>query len=207
MKNIADAMNKMPIIAIIRGVTPEDVVEVGRAIIDAGISIVEVPLNSPRPFESIAKLSAAFPECITGAGTVLDASDVIKVKEAGGSIIVAPNTNPEVIHKSLELDMIPMPGFQTATEAFEAVKAGAQYLKLFPASSAGMGHIKAIKAVLPDNCKILAVGGAGADNMSSWHAAGADGYGIGSEIYKPGRDIKTISDQAHQLVAAYQQCL
>lgn len=207
MKNISDIMNKMPIVAILRGVKPGEVVEVGRVLIEAGISIIEVPLNSPRPFESIAKLSKAFPECITGAGTVLNASDVAKVKAAGGTIIVSPNTDPDVISAALAQDMIPMPGFQTASEAFLAVKAGATYLKLFPASSAGLGHIKAIKAVLPVGCKILAVGGAGADNISEWHEAGADGYGIGSELFKPGRDLDTINAQAKKLVAAYKKCL
>lgn len=206
MKNIDAIFAKMPIVAIIRGVTPDEVVEVGRALIDAGIGIIEVPLNSPNPFESIARLSEAFPDCITGAGTVLHADDVAKVKAAGGSIIVAPNINAEVIGKALSLGMVPMPGFQTATEAFEAVKAGATYLKLFPASSAGMGHIKAIKAVLPAGCKILAVGGAGASTMAEWHAAKADGYGIGSELYQPGRDIETIKQQAENLVAAYRSC-
>ena len=196
----------MPIVAIIRGVKPEEVVDVGRSLIDAGINIIEVPLNSPSPFESINRLSEAFPNCITGAGTVLNAMDVQKVKDAGGSIIVSPNTDVSVIEQSISLGMIPMPGFQTATEALTAIKAGATYLKLFPANSMAMGHIMAIKAVLPQSCKVLAVGGAGAKNMQQWLEAGADGFGIGSELYKPGLTAGEVKIRALKCVTAFENC-
>jgi 2-dehydro-3-deoxyphosphogalactonate aldolase len=194
---------KMPVVAIIRGVTPDEVVDIGRAIFEAGIGIIEVPLNSPEPFESIKRLSIALGEdCVIGCGTLLTREDAERVANAGGKIAVTPNTRPSVIKQCLRLGMTPMPGWATPSEAFAAHRAGANYLKLFPASSFGSGHIKAVKAVLPKEVKILAVGGVGAHNAAEWLEAGIDGFGIGSEIYKAGRSAKDVKQRCIDIVAA-----
>lgn len=196
-------LDKMPVVAIIRGVTPDEVVEIGKAIYAAGIGIIEVPLNSPEPFESIQRLSIALgEECVIGCGTLLTEDDAERVASAGGKIAVTPNTRPSVIQQCLRLGMTPMPGWATPTEAFEAHQAGANYLKLFPASSFGSGHIKAVKAVLPKEVKILAVGGVGAHNAAEWLEAGIDGFGIGSEIYKAGRSAEDVKQRCIDIVAA-----
>ncbi len=204
MQNTLDSwLKKMPVIAIIRGVTPDEVVDVGRAIHRAGIGIIEVPLNSPEPFESIKRLSIELGEdCIIGCGTLLSEGDAKRVAKAGGQIAVTPNTRPSVIKKCLELGMIPMPGWATPSEAFTAYRAGARHLKLFPASSFGAGHIQAVKAVLPSDAKILAVGGAGAHNAAEWLDAGVDGFGIGSDIYKVGRSAQEVHQRCVDIVDA-----
>jgi 2-dehydro-3-deoxyphosphogalactonate aldolase len=196
-------LEKMPVVAIIRGVTPDHVIEIGQAIYEAGIGIIEVPLNSPEPFESIKRLSIDLgEECIIGCGTLINEEDAKRVAKVGGRIAVTPNTRPSVIQKCIELGMTPMPGWATPTEAFAAYRAGARYLKLFPASSFGSGHIKAVKAVLPSDAKILAVGGAGADNAAEWLAAGIDGFGIGSDIYKAGRSAEDVHQRCKDIVDA-----
>lgn len=190
-----------PIIAILRGVTPERVVAVGRAIFAAGITAIEVPLNSPRPFDSISNLSTALgASCLCGAGTVLDPADVTRAHGSGARLIVAPNTNPDVIAAAVGRDMIAMPGFATATEAFAAIAAGATHLKLFPAASYGPGHLKALKAVLPKHVGVHAVGGVGADDVAEWIAAGASGFGFGSELFKPDYSDTEITARAQRLV-------
>ena len=200
---LEDYLNEMPVVAIIRGVKPEEVVEIGEAIIKAGVKVIEVPLNSPSPFESIQLLTEAVGDrAITGAGTVLTVEDVDKVKAAGGTIIVTPNTNAAVIERSVELGMVPLPGFATGTEAFTAYHAGARYLKLFPASTYGVAHIKALKAVLPKDASVFAVGGAGAANANEWFEGGADGFGVGSEIYKAGDSAEVVYEKALKLVGA-----
>jgi 2-dehydro-3-deoxyphosphogalactonate aldolase len=194
---------QMPVVAILRGVRPEEVVEIGESLYRAGIGIIEVPLNSPDPLISIEKLSTALGDrCVIGAGTVLTESDAEAVAAAGGEIVVTPNTNPAVIARSLQLGMVPMPGWATATEAFLAYQAGARYLKLFPAATYGPGHIKAVRAVLPDDCRLLSVGGAGAESAGEWIRAGIDGFGIGSELYKPGKTAKEVYEAALAVVAA-----
>jgi len=194
---------KMPVVAIIRGVTPDQVIEIGHAIHEAGIGIIEVPLNSPEPFESIKRLSLELGEdCVIGCGTLLNKKDAKQVAKAGGQIAVTPNTSPSVIQKCIELGMTPMPGWATPTEAFAAYQAGARYLKLFPASSFGAGHIKAVKAVLPNDAKILAVGGAGAHNAAEWIDAGIDGFGIGSDIYTAGRSAEDVHQRCKDIVDA-----
>ncbi|MGD0144250.1 MAG: 2-dehydro-3-deoxy-6-phosphogalactonate aldolase, partial [Rhizomicrobium sp.] len=151
-------LEQVPIVAVLRGITPERAASVGRIIFDAGILAIEVSLNSPRPFDSIAKLSAALgPSCLSGAGTVLDPADVHRACDAGARLIVAPNANPDVIAAALERRMLAMPGFATATEAFACIRAGATCLKLFPAASYGPGHLKALKAVLPKTAQVYAV--------------------------------------------------
>jgi 2-dehydro-3-deoxyphosphogalactonate aldolase len=196
-------LEKMPVVAIIRGITPDHVIEIGHAIYEAGIGIIEVPLNSPEPFESIKRLSIDLGEdCIIGCGTLLNEEDAKRVAKVGGQIAVTPNTRPSVIQKCIELGMTPMPGWATPTEAFAAYRAGARYLKLFPASSFGSEHIKAVKAVLPSDAKILAVGGAGAHNAAEWLAAGVDGFGIGSDIYKAGRSAEDVHQRCKDIVDA-----
>jgi len=194
----------MPIVAILRGIRPDEVVEVAGALYDAGLRAIEVPLNSPEPYDSIARLSTKFGEkCLCGAGTVLNAEQVDAVAEAGGRLIVSPDSNPAVIRRALELGMVPAPGFATPTEAFAAIRAGAKVLKLFPAAAYGTGYLKALREVLPKDVSVLAVGGVGAAEMPDWLAAGADGFGIGGGLYKPGRPVAEIAERAAALVAAY----
>jgi len=196
-------LNIMPIVAIIRGVTPDEVVDIGTAIYEAGIGVIEVPLNSPEPFESIKRLSHALgSSCVIGCGTLLNKKDAKRVAEAGGQIAVTPSTRPSVIKRCIELGMTPMPGWATPTEAFAAHRAGASYLKLFPAATYGSGHIKAVRAVLPKDVKILAVGGVGANDAKEWLDAGVDGFGIGSEIYKAGRSAAEVKERALAIVDA-----
>jgi 2-dehydro-3-deoxyphosphogalactonate aldolase len=194
---------QMPVVAILRGVRPEEVLEIGEALYSAGIGIIEVPLNSPEPLTSIKTLAQAMGDrCVIGAGTVLTEADVVGVAAAGGEIIVSPNTNLVVIDRSLEAGLVPMPGWATATDAFAAYQAGARYLKLFPAATYGSGHIKGVRAVLPNDCKLLAVGGVGADAADEWLKAGVDGFGIGSEIYKPGYSAEQVYQSAAAITAA-----
>lgn len=194
---------KMPVVAILRGVQPEEVLDIGEALYSAGIGIIEVPLNSPAPLTSIKTLAQAMGDrCVIGAGTVLTEADVVGVTAAGGEIIVSPNTNAAVIERSLVAGLVPMPGWATATEAVAAYRAGARYLKLFPAATYGSGHIKGVRAVLPNDCKVLAVGGVGADAADEWLQAGVDGFGIGSEIYKPGYSAEQVHQSATAIVTA-----
>ncbi|WP_417318769.1 2-dehydro-3-deoxy-6-phosphogalactonate aldolase [Emcibacter sp.] len=192
---------EMPVVAIIRGVTPDEVADIGAALINAGIRLIEVPLNSPDPIESIRRLTEAHGDhCITGAGTVLDPEDVDRVQAVGGTLIVSPNISKAVIERAVQQGLIPMPGFGTASEAFEAYGAGAHYLKLFPASTYGAGHVKAIREVLPKDAHILAVGGAGADNAKEWWDAGAEGFGVGGGLYRPGNSAREVREKAEKLV-------
>ena len=185
---LIDAIAVSPVVAIVRGVTPMEAVDIAQAIYDGGLRAVEVPLNSPSPLESIGLIAEAFEgRMAVGAGTVLTAEDVDAVQSIGGAIIVSPNTNTAVIRRAVELGLDPAPGFSTPTEAFAAVDAGARYLKLFPAISFGPAHVKQIKAVLPGDVQVWAVGGVGPVNMAEWWAAGARGFGLGSEVYRAGQ--------------------
>lgn len=202
--NLEHAIKACGIVAILRGVTPAEVVDVATALHQAGIRIVEVPLNSPDPFISIEKLSNAFrTELVVGAGTVLSTQDVNLLKHHGGQISVSPDCNPEVISLAVKMGMIPLPGVFTPTEAFAAIKAGANHLKLFPAEAASPATIKAWKAVLPKHVQLFAVGGVTPDNMADWLGAGASGFGIGSSLYKPGMKIADVAKSAHNLVEAW----
>lgn len=197
---------RMPVVAILRGVRPEEAADIGEAVYSAGIGIIEVPLNSPQPLVSIERLSSAMGDrCVCGAGTVLTEEDVDGVANAGGEIAVTPNTNPSVIQRCIARGLTPMPGWATATDAFAAYHAGARYLKLFPAATYGVGHVKALSAVLPQDIKLLAVGGVGASNADQWLQAGIDGFGIGTEIYVPGRAAEEVFERASQVVAAIQE--
>ena len=192
-----------PIVAILRGVRPDEVVQIAGALYDTGVRIIEVPLNSPDPLDSIARLAAKFGDrCLCGAGTVLDLADVDRVKAAGGKLIVTPNTNPAVIGRAISLGLVVMPGFATATEAFAALNAGAQHLKLFPAATYGPGHLKALKSVLPASIPVLAVGGVGPNELATWIAAGASGFGVGGELYRQGDTPTETALKANALLSA-----
>jgi 2-dehydro-3-deoxyphosphogalactonate aldolase len=204
--NLNEALESCGIIAILRGVTPNDVISVGDALFAAGIRIVEVPLNSPDPFNSITKLAKHFGgKMVVGAGTVLSVQDVNQLKETGGTISVSPDCNPETIARAIQLGLDPLPGVFTPTEAFAAIRAGAQHLKLFPAEVASPQTVKAWRAVLPKHVQVHAVGGVTPSNMAEWLACGVSGFGIGSSLYKQGTTMKAVSDSATTLVKAWNQ--
>lgn len=195
----------LPLIGILRGVTPDEVVEIARAVLAAGITQIEVPLNSPDPLESIRRLVDAVGEqAVIGAGTVLTPAQVRDVHAAGGRLIVSPNCRPSVIEETHRLGMASWPGIVTPSEAFDALEAGATGLKLFPAVQVGLEGMKAVRAVLPSDTLLYAVGGVGIDNFATWQAAGVDGAGLGSALYKPGQTASQVSQQAQALVAAWQ---
>src|SRR3954468_6920104 len=196
-------LTELPIVAILRGVTPARILGVAEAIFGAGIRAIEVPLNSPEPLKSIELLARELGErCLTGAGRVLTVGDVDKVAAAGGKLLVTPNTNPAVIARGVEKGMTVMPGFYTPSEAFAALAAGAKYLKLFPAATGGTDHLKAMLAVLPKGQPVYAVGGVGAGNMKEWRWAAAVGFGLGSELFKIDFSDEDIATRARQMVAA-----
>ena len=181
-------LDQCPLVAIIRGVTPGEAEAVGDAIHDGGIRIIEVPLNSPDPLKSIELLAKRFGDrVLVGAGTVLKAEDVSRVQNAGGRIIVSPDTNAEVISAAAAAGLVSSPGYFTPSEAFAAIRAGATALKLFPAEAASPAVLKAQLAVLPRDVPVLAVGGIKPDNMRSWLEAGASGFGLGGGLYQPGQ--------------------
>jgi 2-dehydro-3-deoxyphosphogalactonate aldolase len=200
------ALVEMPIVAILRGVTSSTVLAVADALVSAGIKIVEVPLNSPEPLESISRLSREFSgRVVCGAGTVLDCNSVDRVHEAGGTLVVAPNVDHRVINRCVEKGITVIPGFVTPTEAFVALEAGARYLKLFPAGSFGPAYLRALGSVLPKDTAILPVGGVGAADISAWLAAGASGFGIGTELFTPGTTALEVHRRAATLVSALQR--
>lgn len=198
--------NDLPaLIAILRGIRPDEILDVAGALVDSGIRGIEVPLNSPEPLLSIRRLSQRYgDQCLCGAGTVLKPAQVDAVADAGGKLIVTPNINPAVISRSVELGLQVVPGFATATEAFTALDAGATALKLFPAATYGIQHLKALRAVLPP-IKILAVGGVGARTLPEWLEAGIDGVGFASDIYAPGRAAADVGARAAAIVSAWRQ--
>lgn len=200
-----EALAECPIVAILRGVRPIEVLAHVEALYDAGVRGVEVPLNSPEPFESIRLIVQAFGATMAvGAGTVLTIEQVDAVAAVGGRLIVAPNTSSLVIRRGLELGLEPAPGFATATEGFAALAAGARHLKLFPAATYGPGHLRQLKAVLPAMAVVWAVGGVDASNLGQWRAAGAGAFGIGGEIYRPGQTREDTARKAREIVAATQ---
>ncbi|MHB8812840.1 MAG: 2-dehydro-3-deoxy-6-phosphogalactonate aldolase [Steroidobacteraceae bacterium] len=194
----------LPLVAILRGIRPQEVLEVAAALHEAGIGAIEVPLNSPSPLESVSRLAQKFGErCLCGAGTVLTPADVDAVHAAGGRLIVTPNTVPTVIERAVALGMTVMPGFATATEAFAALGAGAGLLKLFPAASYGPQHLRALRDVLPPAVAVFAVGGVGAANLTPWRQAGCAGLGVGGDIYRTGHSAGEVHRRALALVAAW----
>lgn len=192
-----------PLVAIIRGVEPEQVEAIGDALVGAGIRIVEVPLNSPRPLDSIARLARRLEgRALVGAGTVLHVDEVAEVAGAGGGLIVSPGTNPDVIRATVRAGLVSSPGYFTPSEAFMAIAAGAHALKLFPAEAAPPAMVKAQRAVLPRSIPLIVVGGIGPDRMAAYFAAGADGFGLGSALYKPGMAAAEVAERAAGFVAA-----
>jgi 2-dehydro-3-deoxyphosphogalactonate aldolase len=201
---MSDLLAELPLVAILRGVTPSRIEGVAGALFDAGFRAIEVPLNSPEPFKSIELMAKQFgSKCLTGAGTVLTVENVGRVHDAGGKLLVTPNTNPDVISHGVAKGMTVMPGFFTPSEGFAAIAAGSRTLKLFPASTGGTDHMKAMLAVLPKDVPVYAVGGVGAANMAEWRKAGAAGFGLGSELFKPDFTDAEISARAKKCVAAF----
>lgn len=194
------------IVAILRGIEPREVVEVGKALLDAGIRNIEVPLNSPQALTSIERLAASLEgDALIGAGTVLAAASVDDAATAGAKFVVSPNTDVTVIARALHRGLDSMPGIMTPTEAMAAIAAGAKHLKLFPANSVGDGHIRALRDVLPPDCYIWAVGGISAANLEQWMGRGAFGVGVGSSLYRPGRKAGEVGECAAGLVESVTQ--
>ena len=197
------AMRELPLIAILRGLKPAEADAIGDVLIEAGFRLIEVPLNSPQPFDSIARLRKRLPQAVVGAGTVLTAAEARDVAAAGGELVVAPNFERDVVVETVRLGMASLPGILTPTEAFAALAASAHGLKLFPAELASPAVVRAMLAVLPKGTPMIPVGGIAADNLAGWHAAGAAGFGLGSSLYKPGDDAATVRAKAAKIVSAF----
>ena len=200
--DIRNYLRQCPLVSIIRGVTPDDCEAIGQAAFDAGIRIIEVPLNSPDPLTSIRKLAASLGDrALVGAGTVLDPRQVAEVKEAGGRLVVSPSTDPALIRASVAAGLISCPGYFTPSEAFTAIAAGAHALKFFPAEAATPAVLRAQKAVLPKDVPVIVVGGVRPDTLRPWIEAGADGFGLGSGLYKPGQSAAETAENARAYIA------
>lgn len=196
------ALTRLPLVAILRGLRPDEALPVGQALLATGWRLIEVPLNSPQPLQSIEAMAAAMPAALIGAGTVLTADQVRDVHAAGGQLVVSPNFNADVVHEAVRLGMVCLPGVMTATEAFAALQAGATGLKLFPAEMITPAVVKALRAVLPGDALLLPVGGVTADNMAAYRAAGASGFGIGSALFAPGMTAAQVAENAMKFIAA-----
>jgi 2-dehydro-3-deoxyphosphogalactonate aldolase len=192
------------LVAILRGVTPEEVVALGEVLVEEGFAAVEVPLNSPDPFTSVRRLADAIGErCAVGAGTVLTVDDVARSRAAGARMVVAPNSDPAVVTAAVEHGLRPYPGAATPTEAFAAVAAGARSIKMFPSDAVGIAGMKAWRAVLPADVELLPVGGVDETNLAAWAAAGAGGAGLGSCLYRPGDGPEVVRERARALRRAW----
>jgi 2-dehydro-3-deoxyphosphogalactonate aldolase len=196
------ALTNLPLVAILRGLRPEEALTVGQALTDANWRLIEVPLNSPQPLQSIEAMAAALPAALVGAGTVLSAAQVRDVHAAGGQLVVSPNFDADVVREAVRLGMVCLPGVMTATEAFAALQAGASGLKLFPAEMISPAVVKALRAVLPAQTLLLPVGGISVDNMAAYRAAGASGFGIGSALYAPGMTAAQVAENAMKFIAS-----
>lgn len=193
-----------PVVAILRGVRPDEVLAIGTALVETGIRLIEVPLNSPDPFDSIAILQTAFGDrALIGAGTVTDLPSAERLAALGAKLMVTPNIDPSLITAAMALGLHVMPGFLTPSEAFAAIRAGARQLKLFPASTLGPSHLKAMRDVLPRDVQLWAVGGTDATNIAQWLHAGATGIGIGGALYRPGDSAESVRRKATELVSAW----
>lgn len=202
---LAQALARLPLIAILRGLTPAEAPAVGQALVNSGFALIEVPLNSPDPLHSIAALAQQHPHTLIGAGTVLNAQQVKDVHNAGGRLIVSPHFNPAVVAQALALGMVVLPGVATPSEAFAALDAGAHGLKLFPAEMISPATVKALRAVLPKEVALMPVGGITPDNMAPYLSAGASGFGLGSALYAPGRSAAQVGAQATAFVQAFRR--
>jgi 2-dehydro-3-deoxyphosphogalactonate aldolase len=203
MDDLRTWLKRSPLVAVLRGITPADAESIGDALVDAGIVIVEVPLNSPEPYESIARLARRIgPRALVGAGTVTTAAQVTEVAKAGGRLTVSPHANAAVVRAAKAAGLLAIPGFFTATEAWTMLDAGADALKLFPAEAASPAMLKALRAVLPPGTIVIPVGSMQPDTLAPWLHAGADGFGIGSSLYKPGDSAATVAAKAVPLVQA-----
>jgi 2-dehydro-3-deoxyphosphogalactonate aldolase len=197
------ALGQCPLIAILRGITPADAVEIGETLFNAGFRVIEVPLNSPQPLATIERLAKHMAgRAVIGAGTVLAVSDVDDVAAAGGTLIIAPNFNREVIARAIEHDLTVIPGVFTPTETLDALAAGATAVKLFPADMTSPNGLRALISVVPKGSRILPVGGITPESLADWHAAGAAGFGIGSALYTPGLAVETVRDRAAAFIRA-----
>jgi 2-dehydro-3-deoxyphosphogalactonate aldolase len=198
-----DCMDSLPLVAILRGLKPEEALAVGQAILNAGFHILEVPLNSPEPLCSIQILSAAFPNALVGAGTVTTAQQVRDIKAAGGQLIISPHLNDNVVCEAVNLGLISLPGVATPSEAFRALALGANGLKLFPAEMISPAVVKSMCAVLPKDVKLIPVGGIGLHNMTDYRKSGASGFGSGSALFAPGKSAEAVGESAAAFVHAW----
>jgi 2-dehydro-3-deoxyphosphogalactonate aldolase len=197
---------ELPLIAILRGIAPDEAIDIGLALVETGFRLIEVPLNSPEPIESIRRLAATLGDRATvGAGTVRSAAEVAEVAAAGGRLIVSPHMNPQLIGATKQAGLMSGPGVATPTEAFAAIEAGADFLKLFPAEQLTPVIVKAWRAVLPKGMPLVPVGGITPDSMAAYVAAGATGFGLGSAIYKPGMTPLEVSRAAETFISAWRK--
>ena len=198
--------DRLPLVAILRGITPAEILSIGRVLVDAGFAILEVPLNSPDPFASIAKLVEHFgDDILIGAGTMRTADDLDHLLDAGGRLMVTPHGDPALIRAAKQRGLLTLPGIATPSEAFAAMAAGADGLKLFPAELIAPKIVKAMRAVLPKDIQLFPVGGIEPQSMAAYRAAGANGFGLGSALYKPGMDAAAVADRAHAFVQAWRE--
>lgn len=196
-------MDSLPLVAILRGLEPEEALDVGQAIVNAGFHILEVPLNSPNPLRSIQILAAAFPHALVGAGTVTTAQQVRDIKAAGGQLIISPHLDDNVACEAVNLGLISLPGVATPSEAFRAIALGAHGLKLFPAEMISPAVVKSMRAVLPKHIRLIPVGGIGTHNMADYRNNGASGFGIGSALFAPGKSAQAVGESAAAFVQAW----
>ena len=203
MATLKDHLDACPLVAILRGISPDEAEAVGEALVGAGLRIIEVPLNSPDPFESIARLARRFGDrALIGAGTVMTAAEIARLAGAGGRLMVTPHADPDLVREAKRHGLLALPGFFTPAEAFALIGAGADGLKLFPAEAASPAVLKALRAVLPPALPVLPVGGVSPETMAPWRAAGAMGFGIGSGLYRPGDDAAAVREKADAFISA-----